>query len=73
MIERGSRSCFAQEPFAVTVAQSQIVRKEFQRDVAFELQVLRLVYDAHSARAEPCGNAVVRNGFANHGQRVPRF
>ena len=41
--------------------------KKFQRDEALKLEVLRFVNDSHAASTELIGDAVVRNGLANHG------
>src|ERR1043166_8584200 len=71
MIERGCRSCFTQKSLAVGFAQCQIVRKEFQRNKSFQLQVLRFIDNAHATGAELVGNPVMRNDLANHGAGKP--
>jgi hypothetical protein len=39
----------------------EFVGKEFQRDVATELQVFRLIYHTHPASPDPAEDAVMRN------------
>ena len=67
MIERGSGPRFAQKPLTVGCTQGQIVREKFQRDEALKLQILRFVDDPHAASTELFGDAIMRNGFADHG------
>ena len=45
-----------------------VVRQELQRDRPAELDVFGLIHDAHAARAERFENAVVGDGFTNHGE-----
>ena len=44
----------------------QIVRQEFQRNMPFEAQILRLIHHSHSATTQFIQNAVMRYGLPNH-------
>src|SRR5260370_23744248 len=48
----------------------QIVRKKFQRNVAFQAQVLRLVHNSHAAGAQLFKYAIVGKSLANHRRRA---
>jgi hypothetical protein len=47
--------------------------EEFQRNKPFQLQILRVIDNAHTTGAEFVGNPVVRNGLANYVSRGARF
>ena len=70
MVQRGGGFGFALEAAERLRILCDIVGQEFQRDKAVELDVLGLVDDTHPATAELLDNAVVRDGLADHWQRI---
>lgn len=66
MVESRSGAGFAEETFAIRIVGEKIVRKKLQRDGSFQLQVERLVNDAHTAGAEFFQNAIVGDRLADH-------
>src|SRR5713101_8449605 len=66
MIEGRSRAGFPAEAFQRLMVLGYVVRKEFQRDKAAQLGVLRLVDHTHTTAAELFNDAVVRDGLADH-------
>jgi hypothetical protein len=44
----------------------ELRRQELQRDFAPQIEVLRLINHSHATTPELSGNAVMRNGLADH-------
>src|SRR5215469_17354622 len=66
MIEGRGSASFLLEAFEDFLVASGAVGEEFERDEAAEADVLGLVDDAHAARPELLGGAVMREGLAHH-------
>jgi hypothetical protein len=71
MIERGRGLCFAAKTFQCLTILSKILWQELERDEAAQTGVLGLVDDTHSAAAELCKDAIVRDGLAYHSDPIP--
>src|SRR5262249_7301253 len=56
---------FAKKVFFFPGVEGQFSRKKFQRDVALELQVMRLVDHTHPAAANLFQNAVLKQSLAD--------
>ena len=65
MIQRGSGSRFATEPFKRLRVAGDVLGKEFQRNEAAELVVLGFVDDAHTSTAEFLDHSIVGDGEAD--------
>ena len=59
-------ACFALETFERFRLPHGLVWQKLNGDVASELHVLRLEYDAHAAAAEPFEDAIVRDRVTDH-------
>jgi len=62
---RGSPG-FEQEAIQCGLFARHLGRQEFERDLATQGKVLRFVYDAHAAAAQPGSNAVMRDDLIDH-------
>ncbi len=65
MIEGGSRAGLTPEAFQSLRIRRHIVGQEFQGDKAAQVNILRLIDDAHTAAAELFNDAVVRYDLAD--------
>jgi hypothetical protein len=72
MIEGGSGLRLSLEATSCLRVLSHFVRQELQRDEAVQFHILGLIDDAHTAATELLDDAVVRNGLADHWQRILR-
>ena len=72
MIERGSRAGFAKETFERLRIALRIFREEFQCHTTAEFGVFCFVNDTHAAFADLAEDAVVCDGFVEHGCEVKR-
>jgi hypothetical protein len=61
VVQRGRSLGFPLETAEGLCVVSEFVRKEFQGDVAAELQVFRLIDHTHTPAADPAENAVMGN------------
>ena len=66
VIQRGSRSCFAQKTLEGLLIARHVSGKKLQRDVAAERRVFGPVDHTHPAAAQLLDDAVVRDGLTNH-------
>src|ERR1019366_1590251 len=73
MVQSGSGSRFAAKAFDRLKVLGHIVRQELQGDEAAQFGVLSLVDHTHPAAAEPFNDAVVRDGLADHWNRMLRL
>ena len=73
MVESGGGLGFALEAAESLRVSGDLVGQELQGDEAAELNVLGLVDDTHAAAAEFLDDAVVRDGLADQGERIPAF
>ena len=69
MVERGGGFGLALESFSDAVIRNEMSRQELEGDQAFELGVFGPINDTHAAFAELVGDAVVRDGLADHPKR----
>ena len=67
--EGGGGSSLPLEAFSRQALGQVLLREELQSDLAAESCVFGLVYDAHTSAAQLAEDAVVRDGFADHGSR----
>jgi hypothetical protein len=67
MIQGGSSLRFALEAGQGLLIFGNFVRQELQRNKAAKLYVLSFVNHTHPSPAELIDDAVVRDGFSNHG------
>jgi len=75
VIQGRSSLCLKVEASQYFCVWREPVREELQGNEAVELGILCFIDNAHTAPAELFGDAVVRDGLANHSQRRrnPRF
>ena len=66
MVQRRGGAGFAAKAFERLGIASEVVRKEFEGDVAAEADVFGFINHAHSATAEFFQDAVMADGFADH-------
>ena len=66
MLERGGGAGLPLKALERLRIPGELFRKELERNVAAELQVLGFVHHAHAAAAHFREDAVVRDGLANH-------
>src|SRR5580704_1300723 len=69
MVQCGSSSRLALETLKRFLVSGELVRKEFQRDLAAEANVLGFIDDTHTAATEFLDNAVMGDSLADHGSR----
>src|SRR6185295_19603870 len=69
VVERRGRARLLEETLVGLDRRADVRRQELERHLAAELDVLRLVDDAHAAPAEALENLVVGNDAADHGRR----
>ena len=72
VVESGSGSRFPSESLQGLGVLRQLIGQEFQRDEAAKLGVLGLIDHAHSAATELLHDAIVRDGLADHWERMLR-
>ncbi len=66
MVQRRRGTGFQQKPVESVLIARELRRQELQRNLASQVKVLRLVNDSHPSAAELAGNAVMRDGLADH-------
>src|SRR3989449_7317838 len=69
MIQGGGRARFPQEALERLRVEVSVFGKEFQGDAAAELRIFGFVNDAHTAATELTKDAIVGDGFVEHGSR----
>src|SRR5258708_37749087 len=72
MIEGGGGAGFAEKAFERLRIAARVFGEEFQRDAPAELGVFGFVDDTHTAAAKLAEDAVVGDGFVEHGREVNR-
>ena len=70
MVQCGSRTRLAAEPFERLRIARYVIRQELQRHKAAELSIFGLVNNAHPSAAKPFNDAVVGNRTAYEGQGI---
>src|SRR5437588_10618834 len=69
MVERRGGTRLQQKTVQRILIAGKLRRQELQRNPAPQVEVLRFVNNSHAAAAKLTGDAVVRDGLANHGNR----
>ena len=72
VVKRRCGPRFAAETFQRLRIAGDILRQKLERDEAAELGVFGLVDHTHPAAAQLLGNAVMRDGLADHGEQCPK-
>ena len=70
MIQRGSSPCFPLKSFNRQGIPGELLRKELQRYVAAESQILGFIDHTHPATAQLLQDAVVRDSEPNHNEET---
>jgi hypothetical protein len=70
MIQGRCGAGFAAEPLDRLRVSGDVVRQEFQGDIATEAGVFGFINHAHSTAAKFFGDAVMRDGATNNGGRI---
>ncbi len=70
MVEGRGSLCLPLEPFQCLVIFGKFPRQELERHEAMELHVFSFVHHAHAPGTKLFEDAVVGNGFAEHGVEV---
>ena len=70
MVKRRRRERLALKSFQHHCIMDHIFRQEFQSDMAVKFEVFRFIHHAHSAAPEFVQHAVVRDGLADHEERL---
>jgi len=73
MLQRRGGAGFALQPLERLGVPAHLLRQELQRHAAAELQIFRLVDDAHAAAAQLREDPVVGNRLTDHGAAAFRF
>ncbi len=69
---RGSAS-FKQKTVQSILIAGSLRRKELQRDASSQIEILCFVNNPHPAAAELAGDAVMRDGLADHDKILGKF
>src|SRR5712692_5508787 len=70
MIQSRSSASFTAKSFERLRVFCEVFGQKLEGNEAAQLQILRLVDDTHAPATEFFEDAVVRDGLANHGQRL---
>jgi hypothetical protein len=73
MIQRSQDLSFALEARHAVGIRGERRRQNLDRDIAIELGITGAINLAHAALAELGGNAVMRDGFADHSRPVYHY
>ena len=66
MIQRRRRAGFQQKTIQRTLFAREVCGQEFERDLAAQREILRLVDDPHAAATQPACNPIMRNNLVDH-------
>src|SRR5271155_1744750 len=73
MVQRRGGAGLKQKPVQGILIAGELRRQELQRHTASQIEILRFVNNPHPAAAELAGDAVMRDGLANHDKYPGEF